>query len=182
MNNENLENGRADKRPPRPETFNSNLDKLPPALAHLRDKKIWVCWCWYWNDKKWTKPPRRVDNPSRNASSSDPSTWGSHAQAVKQVLAGKADGIGIALQGCNVAAVDLDHCCDVETAETIDDIATWAKEYVDQFPDAYIEVTVSGTGLRISARASWRTSRRNSGCPGRATALPLSYSLDQITT
>ena len=146
MGNENLENERTNKRPPKPETFNGDLDKLPPALAHLRGKKIWVCWCWHWNGKKWTKPPRRVDDPSRNASSSDPDTWGSHAQAMKQVLDGKADGIGIALKGCDLGAVDLDHCCDVETR---DDIDAWAAEYVDLFPDAYREVTVSGTGLRI---------------------------------
>jgi putative DNA primase/helicase len=135
-----------DRRPPRPDTFNGDLDKLTPALAHLKDKKIWVCWCWYWDGKKWTKPPRRVDDPTRNASSADPSTWGSHAQAVAQVNAGRADGVGIALMGCDVGGVDLDHCCDVETSN---DIAAWAQDYVDQFPDAYREVTVSGTGLRI---------------------------------
>jgi hypothetical protein len=146
MRNENLENGRADRRPPRPETFNGDLSKLPPALAHLKDKQIWVCWCWYWNGKKWTKPPRRADNPTRNASSSDPTTWGSHAQAVEQVNAGAADGIGIMLKGCDIGGVDLDHCCDVETSNDID---AWAEDYINQFPDAYREVTVSGTGLRI---------------------------------
>jgi hypothetical protein len=114
--------------PPKPDTFNGDLGKLPPALAHLKDKKIWVCWCWYWNGKKWTKPPRRVDDLGRNASSSDPTTWGSHAQAVKQVNAGKADGIGVALQGCDVGGVDLDHCCDVETSE---EIAAWAEDIVN---------------------------------------------------
>jgi hypothetical protein len=29
--------------PPRPDTFNSDLSKLPPALAHLCDNQIWVC-------------------------------------------------------------------------------------------------------------------------------------------
>jgi hypothetical protein len=131
--------------PPKPHTFNGDLSKLPRALEHLCERPIWVCWKWSWDGRKWTKPPRRVDNPDVNASSSDPSTWGTHKLAVKQVRDGKADGIGFAIKGSSIGGFDLDHCHAPETGM----IDTWAQEYLDQFPDCYVEVTVSGTGLRI---------------------------------
>jgi len=49
------------------------------------------------------------------------------------------------LKGLDIGAVDLDDCHDPEKGET----APWAQEYVDRFPDAYVETTVSGRGLRI---------------------------------
>jgi Primase C terminal 2 (PriCT-2) len=128
-----------------PKTYNGDIRQLPPALEHLRDEKVWVIWCWEWNGKKWTKEPYRTDKPSKHASSSDPDTWGTHGQAWAQVHSGNADGIGFTLQGRGIGTVDLDDCRDLETG----DIAPWAQEIVDQFPGAYIEITVSGTGLRI---------------------------------
>src|SRR5262249_12168481 len=103
--------------PLRPQTYNGDITKLPPALAYLRAEKVWLCWCWSWNGKKWTKPPRRVDDPSRNASTSDPTTWGTYEQAVAQVRDGGADGIGFALKDRNIGGVDLDHCRDPATGQ-----------------------------------------------------------------
>src|SRR6516164_3928740 len=99
---------------------------------------------------KWTKPPRRVDNPERNASSSDPATWGSYEEAMEQVHAGRADGIGFALKRLNIGGVDLDHCRDPATGV----IDPWAEERLAQFPDTYVEATVSGKGLRILGTSS----------------------------
>src|SRR5262249_15555139 len=107
--------------------------------------KVWLCWCWFWNGKKWTKPPRRADDPSRNASTSDPDTWGAYEQAIEQVRLGTADGIGFALKGRNIGGVDLDNCRDPVTGE----ITGSAKAYIDRFPGAYVESTVSGKGLRV---------------------------------
>ena len=112
---------------------------------HLREQQVWVCWCWFWDGKKWTKPPYRADSPDRNASSSDPATWGTYERAIEQVRAGKADGIGVALKGRNLGGVDLDHCRDPKTRM----IEPWAEERLQQFPGAYVEATVSGKGLRI---------------------------------
>jgi hypothetical protein len=136
--------------PPKPQTYNGDLAELPPALSHLREQKVWLCWCWFWTGKKWTKPPRRVDNPSRNALSSDSETWGFYDEAVEQVRAGRADGIGFALKGRNIGGVDLDHCRDPTTGL----IDPWAAERLAQFPDAYVEATVSGKGLRILGTSS----------------------------
>src|SRR5262245_9201800 len=148
----------------KPQTYNGDFDKLPPALAHLRDEKIWVCWKWEPNKKgtNWTKPPYRADNPDYNASSSDPNSWGSYDQAVEQVRAGKADGIGFAIKKRNIGDIDLDNCHDPKTKE----IKNWATEYLRQFPNAYAEVTVSGKGLRIlgtSALESFAPKFKNNG-------------------
>jgi hypothetical protein len=129
----------------KPQTYNGNINKLPPALAHLRDQRVWLCWRWFWNGKKWTKPPYRADDPERYASTSDPATWGSYEQAVAQVRAGKADGIGFALKGRDIGAIDLDHCRNPQTME----IEPWAHNYMERCPGAYVEATVSGAGLRI---------------------------------
>src|SRR5262249_49163731 len=86
------------------------------------------------------------DNPGEKASSSDPLTWGPYEQAAAQVAAGKADGIGIALKGCpGLLAVDLDHCRDPQTGA----IDARAQGYLERFPGAYVEVSVSETGLHI---------------------------------
>src|SRR5262245_55812058 len=104
-----------DQPPPKPETHNGDLRRLPRALAHLGGKPVWVCWRWYWNGKKWTKPPYRADNPNKYAATNDPTTWGNYQTALKQVLSGKADGLGFTLMGRNIGASDLDHCRDPET-------------------------------------------------------------------
>jgi AAA domain/Primase C terminal 2 (PriCT-2) len=107
---------------------------------------VWVCWKWVWNGKKWTKPPYRADAPNVHASSGNPTSWETHEQAVAQVRAGRADGIGIALRGCpGLSGVDLDDCYDHDTGET----APWAQDYIARFPGAYTEVTVGGAGFRV---------------------------------
>jgi primase-polymerase (primpol)-like protein len=113
--------------PPKPATHNGDLTKLPRALAHLRDQRVWVGWRWFLNGKKWTKPPYRVDNPECHALNNDSTTWGTYEKAVAQVRAGKLDGIGIALKGLNIGGVDLDHCRDPKTGT----IETWAQERID---------------------------------------------------
>src|SRR5262249_22954714 len=104
---------------PKPQTYNGNIAKLPPALAHLRDEKVWVCWRWVWNGKKWTKPPYRADDPERYASTSDPATWGTHEEAVAQVLAGRADGIGFAVRGRDIGGGDFDYLRDSPAVATV---------------------------------------------------------------
>ena len=80
-----------------------------------------------------------------HAANNDPGTWGTRSAAVAAVLAGKANGVGFALTGTEIGAVDLDHCRDPETGA----VDAWAQEILDAAPTAYHEVTVSGAGLRI---------------------------------
>jgi hypothetical protein len=138
----------------RPQTFNGDLANLPAALAPLCQQPRWVIWSWEWRKTKtsgkWTKPPRQARDPSRYARSNDPSTWGSYADAVAAVAAGKADGIGYMLSTSDIAAGDLDHCRDPETGM----VDPWAEALNGEANGAYREVTVSGRGLRIIGLAN----------------------------
>jgi hypothetical protein len=132
--------------PLKPKTFAGDLGALPEALAPLIKLPRWVVWRWEWKKGNWTKPPYQTRDPKRNAKNNDPSTWGTYEEALAQVENGKADGIGFNLLDGDYGAEDLDKCRDPET-ETI---AEWAQQHVARAPaDAYAEVTVSGTGLRI---------------------------------
>jgi hypothetical protein len=133
-----------------PQTYNGDLASPPPALTPLCLKPNWVTWCWQRSKGDgWTKPPCRVDNPAIHAANNDPSSWGSRSDAVKAVTAGKAHGVGFCLTGTNIAAIDIDKCRNAETG-AIDD---WAQKLLDISPNTYVEVTVSGTGLRIIGTA-----------------------------
>jgi primase-polymerase (primpol)-like protein len=137
----------------KPQTFNADLGKLPAALRPLTKLPRWVVWRWVKKKDKWTKPPFQVRDPQRNAKNNDPTTWGSYEEAVAQVEKGLADGIGFNLLGGDIGAVDLDDCRDPETGV----IVKWAQAIIDRAPaGAYVEVTVSGTGLRIIGTTNHR--------------------------
>jgi hypothetical protein len=120
----------------KPKTFNGDLGALPAALLPLTKLPRWIVWRWV-KKAKWTKPPYRSNDPRRNAANSG------YKDAVTQE---DKDGIGFNLFDGDIGAVDLDDCRDPETEV----IADWAQAIIDRAPaDAYVEVTVSGTGLRI---------------------------------
>jgi AAA domain-containing protein len=140
--------GNAPVPPPKPKTYARDLTRLPRALVPLTQKKRWVLWRWELrNDKpgkwKWTKPPRQPNGA--HASSSDPNTWSAYADVLDAFESIKADGIGYMLLTDDLAANDLDDCRD----ETTGKIHPWAQTYVDKANGAYIEISPSGTGLRI---------------------------------
>jgi hypothetical protein len=137
-----------------PRTFNGDITALPTALRMLSEKDQWVAWLWArGSNSKWTKPPIQARFPSRRAKNNDPATWSSHAEAVHAVQEGLGHGIGFVLTGTEIAAIDLDHCRDPETGA----IDAWAQAIIDQASDAYIEVTVSGSGLRVVGTATGET-------------------------
>jgi putative DNA primase/helicase len=113
--------------------------------AELRALNRWVVWKIEWNGKKWTKVPYRPDR--RHASSTDPSTWSSFAEALAAYRAGNWDGIGlIHLHSDGLTGIDFDHCRDRETG-TID---PWARAEAEAL-DTYTEASATGTGLRAYA-------------------------------
>src|SRR5262245_50477673 len=133
-------------REPHPETICGDLADPPRALIPLCLQDRWLCWKWQRGQNgRWTKPPFRADRPDRHAANNDPAAWSPRHAAVAAVLDGKAHGVGFALTGSDIAAVDLDRCRDPASGA----IAPWAQAIVDRAPGAYVEVTVSGTGLRI---------------------------------
>jgi len=137
--------------PEPPRTFNGDIANPPPALTPLCLTPHWVLWKWQLGERgKWTKPPFRSDSPEQFAKTDDPETWSDRRAAVSAVLGGRANGIGFALTGTDIAAIDLDKCRNPVTQQ----IADWAQAIIAAVPDAYCEITVSGEGLRVIGIAS----------------------------
>src|SRR5262249_30634301 len=112
---------------------------------------------------KWTKPPFQSRFPSHLARSNVVTTWSSHAAAVEAVRDDEADGVGFVLTGTNVVAIDLDHCRDPATGQ----IDAWAQAIVEQAGGAYVEATVSGTGLRVIGKGTGEETHTNYKIEGR---------------
>jgi hypothetical protein len=153
----------------KPATYNGNLDHLPPALERLTTERRWLVWRWETRSKKsgepdlnkkgelkWTKPPYQARFPKHHAATDDPLTWGTYLDAVDAVKYGEADGIGYALLGSDLGAIDLDKCRNAVTGE----VADWAEELHAEAGDAYHEVTVSGQGTRILGITNGPTRQR----------------------
>jgi hypothetical protein len=122
---------------------------LPPALQPLIAQRHWVMWR-YEPSKKGGKPskvPYRAAEPSRHASSSNPQDWCNFETAVAAAKRRSFDGVSFALAETattRFAAFDLDDCRDPKTST----IAEWARCLIGE-TQSYVEITPSGTGLRI---------------------------------
>jgi hypothetical protein len=115
---------------------------IPPALKLLPQ---FLCWDWEMREGRWTKPPLKA-NGTGYAKSTNPATWSSFADAYAAVQKAHWAGIGFALaKAGNICFIDLDHCRDPETGE----IAPWALAIIKVFGHTYIEVSPSGTGVKI---------------------------------
>lgn len=105
--------------------------------AVLRDRPRWVGF--FVRDGK--KVPCIVDNPTRNASCTNPATWRRFGAALAGLRAGHYDGVGYALGGEYIVA-DLDHC--IRDGQ----MDPRAAEIVARL-DTYTELSVSGAGIHI---------------------------------
>jgi hypothetical protein len=138
------------KHTPKPTIQRGDFAKPPPALAPLRARLQWVIWRLTWRARRWTKPPFRCDDPHRFASSTDPSSWSTYDAAVAAAAA-NGDGISYVLTPVDpFAAVDIDHVLDPATGT----IEPWAQRLLDQASHSYVEISPSGTGLRIWGTAN----------------------------
>jgi primase-polymerase (primpol)-like protein len=117
---------------------------LPPALAPYASEPRWVIWRFETRNGKTTKPPYQARAPQQHASSNAPATWADFATALAAYQGGQADGIGLCLLNSNLVAFDLDDCRDVATGA----IEPAARKLVER-AKSYVEITPSGTGLRI---------------------------------
>jgi hypothetical protein len=114
--------------------------RQPPA--HLRTLDRWVR---HLDDK------RPVTVTGEPASSTNPATWSTHAQAASSE---SGVGLGFVLNGDGVVCVDLDHCVSSGRLEP------WAAQLLADCPATFIELSVSGTGLHVWGFGSVARGRR----------------------
>lgn len=116
----------------------TSLDAIP---QELRDLPQWVC---HRDGEKVPIDPKT----GHNAKANDPATWGTFEQATGWA-ASNGGGIGYEFtEDAPFCGIDLDHVRDEDSGE----LAPWAREVVDAL-DTYTEVSPSGAGLHLIARA-----------------------------
>ena len=136
----------------------SKYEKVP---QEMRDMPQWVCWQLRPDESRpgeFKKVPINTQT-GNEASSIDPSTWGSFDQAVKKE--GKYSGIGFVLAN-GFFGVDLDKCSDAISDfqhGTEDNIVS---EFV-HILQSYSEYSPSGQGIHIICKGSLPPGRRRKG-------------------
>lgn len=155
---------------------------VPACLLPYATRRAWVCWAYMGRERR--KVPF---NPTtgRAASSTDPATWGTLAEA--QHLAGirawthPRGGVGIVSQAVpELAFLDLDRCIDPATGEPTNNDAA---RLLDECRGTYAERTPSGAGVRIigTAESIGATLSRNGTTPG-GLALEIYKAADRYLT
>src|SRR4051812_42402811 len=114
---------------------------LPRALVA---RPQWVCWRYEERDGNWTKVPYNASTSLR-ASSTNPATWASCAEAVAAYQQGTYAGVGFVFSPSDpYTGIDLDKCRDPDS----DTVAPWAREIITTM-ESYTEITPSATGVHI---------------------------------
>lgn len=105
-----------------------------------------------WVRRSATKVPLTVGGMP--ASSTDPRTWGTHADASDSTA---GVGLGFVLSDMDdIVCLDLDHCLNPLTGR----LAPWASAVLRDAGATYVEVSPSGDGLHIWGRADVRQGRK----------------------
>ncbi|HTF71406.1 MAG TPA: DUF3987 domain-containing protein [Edaphobacter sp.] len=138
----------------------SHIPSVPPP-DDLVERDQWVNWAFEERNGKRTKMPLQPNG--KPASSTDPNTW-SRYEEVKRAWEqnpGWFDGVGFVFSEDDpFVGIDFDDSLDADG-----EVREWAQSYVSQFADCYTEVSPSGRGLKIFARAE-------NGLPGKGKRMP----------
>jgi hypothetical protein len=147
-----------------------NMNTPPPVPASLlryATRRAWVCWTFMGQDRR--KVPF---NPTtgRAASSTDPATWGTLAEAqhlaTVRAWTHPRGGVGIVSAAVpELVFLDLDRCTDTATGEPTN---ADAARLLEECSTTYAERTPSGAGVRIigTAESIGATLSRNGTTPG----------------
>lgn len=122
---------------------------LPILPDDLTEWDQWVLWRLETRDGKPTKVPYQVTG--ERAKSDDPATWGSFETvcAAWTAAAARYQGIGFVFgEHDPFAGIDLDDCLD-----DAGELKAWARSIIERFADTYMEISPSGRGVKIWARA-----------------------------
>lgn len=135
-------------KPPdlRPPMVKPDSDEhVPKSLLELDQ---WFCWSYVMRDGNWTKVP--VQPNGRAGKPNDPCTWTSFENAFAAAKRNPQLGIGFVFaEGGGLVGVDIDHCLD-----DAGQLKTWAQPIIERFADSYMEISPSGTGIKIFARGN----------------------------
>jgi hypothetical protein len=125
-----------------------NVDGIPASLRKLAH---WVGFRLTAPKKPGDKPGKVPVNPltGRNASTTDPRTWGTFHDAVAAYRRGEVDGIGFVFTGSGYSGVDFDHCRDAETGVINPNVLAQVHALA-----SYAEVSPTGTGLHVFVRGN----------------------------
>ena len=128
------------------------FDNIP---ADLKQIPRWVLWrnveVGADDDKRVKKMPMQLNGKA--ASSSDPATWTNYQAVVQAFKGGGYSGIGFVFNDDdNLVGIDLDDCYDPATGFT-----NAASQQIAEGINGYMEVSPSGTGVKIFTRADFNT-------------------------
>lgn len=118
----------------------------------MTSRARWVRWKPWKRDGRVTKLPVQIDG--QMASSTDPGTWASFAEANGSTA---GTGLGFML-GDGIGCIDLDHCIDDDGT-----ISELAANLLERCPDTFCEISQSGHGLHIFGLMPEAPGRRHNG-------------------
>jgi hypothetical protein len=125
--------------------------------GEMRERHHWVLWRIEGEGDNETKVPYQLNG--KRASTKHPKTWSSFDEVVAAYNAGGFDGIGFVFTKDDAySGIDLDHCRNPGTGE----IDPWALEIIHDI-GSYTEISFSGTGFHIIARATVPENRKVNG-------------------
>jgi putative DNA primase/helicase len=120
----------------------------------LSARPQWIVWRVEARGDDLSKVPYAVETGTR-VDATDLLGWCPFADAVAAYRSSEGfySGLGFCLASCDpFVAIDLDGCRDPESSE----IAPWVRKLIERVPDAYLEVSPSGTGLHLILEAKVR--------------------------
>lgn len=129
---------------------------LPVLLGNipieLRCVPRWVMWSFVevgdGENKRWAKMP--LQTSGKSASSTNPETWTDYLSVEQAYKTNRFDGIGFVFsQDDNLVGIDLDDCYDHHTGA----FTNAAMQQLAEQIDGYMEISPSGTGVKIFTRA-----------------------------
>lgn len=130
---------------------------LPVVLANipieLRSVARWVMWSFVevgdGDNKRWAKMP--LQTSGKAASSTNPATWTDFLTVEQAYNTHKFDGVGFVFsEDDNLVGVDLDDCYDHLQGSFINA----AMQHIAAQIDGYMEISPSGTGVKIFTRSN----------------------------
>jgi hypothetical protein len=116
----------------------------------LKERDQWVLWSYQHINGRSTKIPYQVGG--RCASTTDPATWSDFEAVVAELERSPNRYTGLGFVFCHedpFCGIDLDDSLDANGNPK-----PWVRGVIERFSDTYMEISPSGTGLKIWARGS----------------------------